>query len=451
MLKSNRIKIELIIAVIGVLSGIGYFILPLKYFILALSGVIGLILVLWKLEIGLFTTAFILPFSPTLGVVGLSVLIVLSFLLRLARRREKIKLKHGMSLWILVFAGITILYAVTSVTPTNSIKAAAVILSYLALYFVVINTVTDKKTLYWLVLTLIASASLESLYGIYQYKIGVVPTEEGWTDPTLFPDLTTRVFGNLDNPNILAQYLEFMMPLAFGLFWTVKSYAKKAVFLGAMALMVLCLIFTFSRGGWIAFALSIVVFGILKDRRVLLLGILFGLVSVFFLPHSIIERLQSVGSLSDTSNAYRTFIWASTLNMIKDFWYSGVGLGVNAFEKMYNAIYISEGVYAFHSHNLYLEILAETGILGMLAFLGVVFSTFKNGITALINTDDALIKTIVSSLMGGMAAFIFHGISENSFYNFKIVFMFWFTISLVSSIKEMQLPSIKPVVGGYND
>lgn len=449
MFKSKRFKIELIIAILGILSGIGYFLLPLKYFLLVLGGVIGTVLVFWKLEIGIFSVVFLLPFFSTMGIVGLTILIVLSFLFRLARRKET-KLKHGISLWILIFAGTTILYSITSVTPGDSIKVAAVILSYLALYFVVINTVTDKKTLYWLVITLIASASLESLYGIYQYKIGVVPTEEGWTDPTLFPDLTTRVFGNLDNPNILAQYLEFIIPLAFGLFWTVKSYAKKAIFLGSMAVMLLCLIFTFSRGGWIAFALSIIVFAILKDRRILLLGAVLSLVSVYFLPQSIIERLLSVGNLNESSNAYRTFIWASTINMIKDYWYSGVGLGVNAFEKLYNAFYIREGVFAFHSHNLYLEILAETGVIGMFTFLGVIFSTFRNGITALINTKDTLIKTIVSALLGGMVAFMFHGISENSFYNFKIVFMFWFVVSLVVSIKEMQPVAVRPVVGEHN-
>lgn len=449
MLKSNRFRIELIIALLGILFGIGYFLLPLKYFILILGGVIGTVLIFWKLEIGIFTTVFSLPFFPTMGIVGLTILIVLSFLLRLVRRNGT-KLKHGMSLWILIFAGITILYAVTSVTPTDSIEVAAVILSYLALYFVVINTVTDRKTLYWIILTLIASASLESLYGLYQYKIGVVPTGEGWTDPTLFPDLTVRVFGHLDNPNILAQYLEFIIPLAFGLFWTVKSYAKKAIFLVAMAIMVLCLILTFSRGGWVAFALSIVVFAILKDRRILLLGTVFGFVSVNFLPQPIIDRLLSLGNLSESSNSYRTFIWVSTINMIKDFWYSGVGLGINAFQKLYNASYIREGVFAFHSHNLYLEVLAETGILGMLAFLGVIFSMFRRGITALLNTDDALIKTIVSALLGGMTAFLFHGISENSFYNFKIVFMFWFVISLVVSIKEMQPSAVRPVVGEYN-
>jgi O-antigen ligase len=129
--------------------------------------------------------------------------------------------------------------------------------------------------------------------------------------------------------------------------------------------------------------------------------------------------------------------------MIRDFWYSGVGVGVDAFSKMYNAFYMREGVFAFHSHNLYLQILAEMGIWGILSFLALVIMTVKHGITAFINTKDEFLKTIIASLIGGMVAFLFHGIFENSFYNFKLVFSFWFVISIVSVIKRLQENEVK--------
>lgn len=429
-------KIELLIIILGVLSGIGCFFIPVKYLILAFGAVIGTILVFWKLEIGIFSVVFLLPFLPTMALVGLIILTVCSFITRMIVKGTKIKYSPSY-LWIGIFGGLTLLYSIFSATPSDSIKVALVVLSYISLFVVTVNTITKKNLLYALILTLVFSASLESLYGIYQYKIGVPTVDENWTDVNLFPDMYTRVFGTLDNPNILAQYLEFIIPLCLGLFWSSKSIIKKIAFLGLASIMILCLVLTGSRGGWIAFALSIAVFGILRDRRILVLAAIAGLISIPFLPSTVLDRIATIGSLGESSNLYRTFIWSSTLNMIKDFWYSGVGVGVKAFEAIYNAHYIKQGVHAFHSHNLYLQTMVEMGILGFLSFLAVVFSTFRQGIQTIINLKDELSKTIVAALLGGMSGFLLHGISENSFYNFKIVFMFWFIASLVISSREI--------------
>jgi len=435
-LNQPLIKTEWLIIILGMVSGAAYHYLPIEYCFILPVGLLGMILTIKDIKIGIFAVAFLFPFLPTVLTIGLVDFILLVFVINTIVHKPTIK--YGpLSIWIVLFGGINLFTAIFSVTPLQSLKAALVILSFLALYFVLINTITERKYFYLLILTLVLSASLQSLYGIYQYQTGISTVEQNWTDVELFPELNTRVFGTLDNPNILAQYLEFIIPVTLGLFWSTRDWLKKALFLAAASTMVLCLVLTYSRAGWVAFALSVIVFGILRDRRILLVSGIMGIVGLYFLPGSIMERLASIGNLSESSNTYRIFIWKATLAIVKDFWYSGVGLGVQAFEKIYNGFYIRSGVLAYHTHNLYLQILVETGILGITLFLASIYKTFKYGLNAMVRCNDNIMKTIIAALLAGISALLLHGITENSFYNFKIIFMFWFSISLIMTIREI--------------
>lgn len=435
-LNQPRIKTEWLIILLGIAAGAACHFLPFKYCLLLPLGLAGMILVIKDLRIGILAVAFLFPFIPTILTIGLVDFILLVFAVNTVVNKPA--LKYGpMSIWIVLFGGINLFTAIFSVTPLASIQAALAIVSFLALYFVLINTVTDRKFFCLLIVVLILSASLQSLYGIYQYQAGISTVEHHWTDAELFPELNTRVFGTLDNPNILAQYLELIIPLTLGLFWSTRDWLRKALLLGAASLMFLCLILTYSRAGWIAFALSIIVFSILRDRRILLVAGIAGLVGMYFLPGSVMERIASIGNLSESSNTYRIFIWKASLKMIRDFWYCGVGLGVQAFAKIYNGFYIREGVYAFHTHNLYLQILIETGVLGITMFLACVYKAFKFGLNAMVRSDNNIDKTVIAGLLAGILALLLHGLTENSFYNFKIIFMFWFSISLIMTMREL--------------
>ena len=60
--------------------------------------------------------------------------------------------------------------------------------------------------------------------------------------------------------------------------------------------------------------------------------------------------------------------------MIRDFWFSGVGPGSAAFQLVYNKYYAVYGMRAYHTHNLYIELLVEYGVFGTLIFLWLLCS-----------------------------------------------------------------------------
>ncbi len=92
-----------------------------------------------------------------------------------------------------------------------------------------------------------------SLYGLWQWRTGAAALAT-WVDPDSPLADTTRVYSFLGNPNLLAGYLLAAIPLGLVGAFIWKSWGAKFVALSAASGATLCLIFTYSRGGWVALA-----------------------------------------------------------------------------------------------------------------------------------------------------------------------------------------------------
>ena len=84
---------------------------------------------------------------------------------------------------------------------------------------------------------------------------------------------------------------------------------------------------------------------------------------------TVVTRFTSIGNLADTSTAYRVHIWMGSLNMARDVLLSGLGSGMGVFAAVYPQYALGGIEAAPHSHNLYLQIVIELGIFGLLAFI----------------------------------------------------------------------------------
>ena len=100
------------------------------------------------------------------------------------------------------------------------------------------------------------------------------------------------------------------------------------------------------------------------------------LASPFVLPASIINRFTSIGNLTESSASYRVSIWKGAVEMIKNFWYTPIGQGSVAFNNIY-PLYALNAVYAEHSHNLFLQIIIETSVIGFVLFIGILISFYR--------------------------------------------------------------------------
>ncbi len=227
------------------------------------------------------------------------------------------------------------------------------------------------------------AAVLVVLYGFYQYVFGIDISAMKWVDGDAFPELRKRVFSTWENPNILAGYLDIMICMAFGLFIKADSKGKRCVLGVAMLLLAACLAMTYARGACLVIAILFAIYGVLKERRVLLTCLVVG-GGLLLLDPVLYERLASVFTKVDTSSEMRLAFWESTVAMIQDHPFLGIGWGAYWMVYPEYDFYLQGAdIRIVHAHNLYLNYAAEIGLPGAAAFLWFFFGTM---ITALRQT-----------------------------------------------------------------
>ena len=427
-LKSKR-NIAVLIALASALLGATMFFLTPDTAVKLIGAVITMAVVFTNPLWGVYLMILAIPFLNNVLTLVFMALVVASYILRVIVKREKVFVATPIDLPIILFITVQVIATITSVNPVLSARNLMVDLLSFAFYFVVINTVNTKEKLDKAIKAFIIIALLLSLLGIVQY-FTLGETNKAWTDRQMNPELKTRVVGTFDNPNVFAEYLEHIIPATLVLFFTMRKRLNKLLAALVGGAMVLCLIMTFSRAAWLGFAAAVLFIFVLKFSKYIPALIAGGIAAVPLLPRVVLTRIMTIGNVRDTSNAYRMNAWEGTLNMIRDFWITGVGFGYWAFKNTFLEYSIG-GTLVWHSHNMYLELAAEMGIFGLLTFLWVMFLIFKSVIKFSRTSKDKYLNYMSVALAGSILSLMVHGIAEHILYMPKSILLFWLIVGLI--------------------
>ena len=245
---------------------------------------------------------------------------------------------------------------------------------YALTYLLVGQTLRKTRELQRVAFAMALSAALVILYGFYQFIFGIDISSMKWVDGEAFPELSKRVFSTWENPNILAGYLDIVACIAVGLIGVLqRGWRILAILLLAATLA--CLGMTYARGACLVVAVVLAGYGALRDWRILL-GIVVVGAGALLVDPVLADRLLSVFTRVDTSSEMRIAFWESTIAMVMDHPFLGIGWG------MYFMVYPEYDFYLqgapvqiVHAHNMYLNYAAEIGIPGALSFLWFFFGS----------------------------------------------------------------------------
>ncbi len=385
---------------------------------------------------GLFTLIIAIPFLPNEAMLIFTALVVFSFIIKAFITGDFDLMPDPLTVPLLAFAIVQIITTIISVSPFLSIQNLIVSLISMALYFTIVNTIKTKEDLDRVLKIFIITAFIMSCYGILQYyTLGA--TSKAWVDVEMNPDLKTRVIGTFGNPNVFAEYLEHILPVAIALIFAYKKWINKAIAVVLAGVMFVCLLLTSSRGAWLGFAAAMLMFVVLKFFKYIFFFLAGGVLSIPLAPKVILQRISTIGNIKDSSNEYRTYIWEGTIKMIKDFWITGVGYGYWAFKNTFYE-YSIKGTKTWHSHNMYLEIIAEMGIFGLLTFAWFVLSLFIHSAKFILRTDDKYLSYVSTGLLAGFLSIMVHGVAEHILYMPKSVIMFWMFAAFISTARIIE-------------
>jgi putative inorganic carbon (HCO3(-)) transporter len=195
------------------------------------------------------------------------------------------------------------------------------------------------------------------------------------------------------------------------------------------------MLLTYARGGWLGLVFAAAIFLLMLDRRFILLYIA-GLAALYFiLPESVLSRFTSIGNIGDTSTSFRVFIWLGTISMLRDYWFSGIGPGEPAFNKIY-PLYGYNSVATPHSHNVYLQVICDSGVAGIVLFVALLFSCLRMLATAVRLETDKTSKIFQIAAISALAGFLLQGATDYSFYNYRVTLVFWAVLGMTALLAK---------------
>jgi len=292
------------------------------------------------------------------------------------------------------------------------------------LYLILANNLRDVSDVRFVVWALLATVALEGTVAIAQMITGKTL---GLSFLGEYPVRLqygmryVRAAGTLGHPNKLAMYLEIILPLAAGLFYSSKTQRDRIIAAIIFGVGVTALILTSSRGGWIAFFVSIILFiFIIIKRRMVELKTIIGPSIIMFLiiitlTASFWGAIHKRVTGDDHGSAMgRIPLIQVALRIIQAHPIGGVGLNNYAeIMKEYDNTILGRRFTRLERpvHNTYLLITAETGIIGFMAFAWFMFSVFFAAIKGA-RMPDPKVSFLGVGLICGLVAFGLHGMVE---------------------------------------
>ncbi len=327
------------------------------------------------------------------------------------------------ALFMAFYAIFEILSRVFAIYPEGALLGVKRVLIFL-IFFAVIYKVPDKKTLHFIIFVLVCMTSFISIYELIKFAIlapEAIPQKGGFSE--------TRI-DYLLYPLSGAEIKLMVLMSIFPLFFIKERFFVELKYLILLSIpIVVSMYLTQSRNVFLSFIICLIIFGIIKSPKYLLIGAAAAVLVFFLLPVEFTERYTSIFSTSHGSNAGRLVMWETGWRMFLDHPFTGIG--DNKIMDYY-ATYRDSMTEWEHSHlhsNIFM-VLATTGIFGFLSFLGLFLTIFIKQIKFYKQVTNETDKALIMGSILMFIAFNISGIFEWSFGDHEVITVFFFLVSV---------------------
>lgn len=414
-------------------GGLTYVVSPLRMIVVLLLAVIAS-MVLSLPEVGITLLLAVFPFlsvfpHPTALLSGGVLLVGVSYVIKYLRGKRT--MRFGIiSVFVTLFGCFMLLGGIFTVGGVDSFKSALTYFVLIQVFNLAVNLLRTQDDCRHAIRVMTASCVIVAIYGVLQYVLGAAQPD--WLDTEMFATIEGRATSFFDNPNVLGCYLIMFIPMLNVMMIYLKGWRVRLLSVLSLAVTVACLIWTWSRGAWVGVIAGVIVLYLIFSYRslaVLLAGGLSMPLIGALASGDVISRLASIGSMTDSSTYYRVFTWRGVSRMLREVWFSGIGVGQAAFEQIY-PLFAYAGIEATpHAHNLMLEVLSELGIAGSVTLI-VIFVLFAQACFTFIRSSTGMTRMSVAAGLCGITAALVMGLADNIWYNYRVFFAFWAVLAL---------------------
>lgn len=363
--------------------------------------------------------------------------------------KEKMKMGLGGKA-MLATCGYMLISTLWSKTASFSLLVALMWLGMFLCMVLTANIVNSQERLNKILYVTTIVAGIAGLIGVLQigFKyIGLNFPNPFWnfiTDKVMdilplnivYKKFPTRAASTFDNPLTFATYLLVTTPIGIHLSFTLKSKKEKIISFISTFFMLGGIAFTFSRGAYIALAVSIAVFAF-EGKKVALkvipalggIGVLGG---IFVYSRYLVNMKDMTKS---TGN--RMKIWEACGQIFNQKPIFGHGAGN---QNVMNLMKSEFGLNHPHAHNLYLELMCEIGIVGIMLFLAAIFISAKS-LWEIYKTGGKW-RNLSVALASSAVGFLVMSFTEYTLQSPRELMLFMMFFGLIEAVRRLHKKDI---------
>ncbi|MCM8764207.1 MAG: O-antigen ligase family protein [Candidatus Omnitrophica bacterium] len=255
---------------------------------------------------------------------------------------------------------------------------------------------------------------------------------------------SNRIFATFVYPNTFAGYILLLYPVVF--FSALQGERKLLRLTSAITLVIILPILaaTESMGGWFCFLivslLMLLFFLVPKKFYIHFCVALFIMLMFLMYAGAKTAMIPKISSLTDRLN-----YWTAALEIIKTHPFTGTGLG--NFSQFYLQYKIHGAMEAKFAHNIFVEILVSTGLVGFILFALAIFFFVRRNIKNFLLTENYLLIGFVFGLLG----VFFHCLVDFDYADAAIsviIFAFAGLVESVSSPEKKKTQGLTKLIAG---
>lgn len=282
---------------------------------------------------------------------------------------------------MLAFVALLFLSMANALDPSASVSKVSLLVTAVILFLAVIQICERRDQLMVVVTGILLGLLAASVQGVIQHYTGSFGG--GFAAGGVGGDVVGRVQGSFDTANQYAGYIASLIPLAAVIILSERfSRALRGLALLALLFAVPALLFSYARGSIVAIAIGALVWlAFLRPRLAAAVAAIVVVSAIALAPATLKERFNPQATKSDFID--RVDLWNGAIEMYRE--HPILGVGVNNYAIAYpnlpktptvapehRLILDEQTQIPPHAHNLYLNTLAEEGILGAFALLGLI-------------------------------------------------------------------------------
>ncbi|MGB3056584.1 MAG: O-antigen ligase family protein [Candidatus Omnitrophota bacterium] len=382
------------------------------------------------IEFSFYALLVAVTFSTSIVEIAAS-LMILAWAVRMAVVRDLKSLKAAPVLVLGAFFAWTLLSCLNSEYFKESFRGVFKIAEYSLVFIIVATSFWEDRKVKRAIFAVTAITVIVCVSGIFQYFTGFDFIRHRLL---IHQDYMRRISSSFVHPNDFGGYLLLVsiMFISFILSGERKLTKRLAIFLPPLVLSLGSLFLTKSRGAWISFSAAFLVLGALRSKKMVAVFLAILLVVFIMLPYTAQQRIFALVDLKGGTTWERVMLWKGTINMIKE--HPVLGFGTNTYSRNFPKYKPADYPDYRYTHNSYLHMASEVGIVGAFLFLVFLVMVFVHSLSGIHALPGGMRKALSLGLFAGLVGFSLNCMVDTHLYSVNLAVLFYLLLGFCFSL-----------------